>query len=1141
MSALRLIVASLVYHWRTNLAVACGVGAGTAVLTGALLVGDSMRGSLRHLTLDRLGQIDEALLTERLFRVDLADELARKPEFKEHFSQAVAVVLLRASLEQPDRDPPRRANRVNLIGCDRRFWNLGSGRPNAMPKGRQIVLNQPLAQRLGVAPGDRILLRLPRVGLVPGDSLLGRKSETVKTSRLTVSQIIPAEGLGRFSLRASQQLPPNAYVSIDWLRGQLNRPGQANSILVVGHAAEPDTAVHGHSILQRLLEPTLDDEGIRVQRTPHGYLNITSDRMLLEPAVEAALSNSLDGCQVQPALTYLANTIACKDAEIPYSTITAVDFTDQPAGIPDARQRFLAPDGRPIRPPAEDEIVLNSWAAEDLGARRGDVIRVSYYEPESTHGQLNERSVDLRLAGVVELAGAAADPDFTPSVPGITDQPSMADWDPPFPFDAKRIREKDEQYWEAHGATPKAFVALATGRRLWGSRFGQTTSIRVWPRDGMSVADLQRKLAGHPAPFGFVFQPVKSQGLAASAGTTDFNLLFLGFSGFIIAAAMMLVALLFRLGVQQRAGEIGTLLAVGFGRRKIARLLAGEGLLIATLGSLLGVPAGIGYAALMLLGLRTWWLRAVVTPFLELYVTWTSLAVGFASGVVVALLAILWTVWRTRHLAPKQLLAGRPGDTAVGADTRPRYIGGAAWILLIAATAIGLLAVWIGRELQAGLFFATGAMVLMASLMLVWIRLRSGTTGPAVARGRGNVLRVAVRNAARNPGRSSLTIGLVASACFLIVAVSAFRIDATQQVPTLRSGNGGFALVAQSDQPIYQDISTPTGRADLGFSPQDSAVLAETTTISLRVKPGDDASCLNLYRPQQPRVLGLPWRFINRGGFAWAGSAASTPAQRENPLLLLEEELGTDADGTPLVPVVIGKNTATYSLHLGFNALGKTYDIRDSRGGTTRLKVVGLLSGSIFQGDLLISQTAFLRIFPEVSGYRFFLIEAPPSKTESVATVLERTLGDYGLATQTTADRLADFLAVQNTYLSTFQSLGGLGLLLGTFALAAVQLRSVLERRGELAVLRAAGFRRITLAEMVLLENGLLLCAGLGCGLLAALVAVLPHWLRRDASIPWLSLGGTLALVLVVGLVAGLAGVRATLRAPLLAALREER
>src|SRR4051812_8467477 len=123
MSALRLALDSLLHHWRLNLAVALGVIAGTAVLTGALLVGDSMRGSLLHLTLERLGRVDEALIVDKFFRAALADEVATQPDFSKHFDTIAPVLLLQGTIAQPDSG--RRANRVTVLGCDDRFWKLG--------------------------------------------------------------------------------------------------------------------------------------------------------------------------------------------------------------------------------------------------------------------------------------------------------------------------------------------------------------------------------------------------------------------------------------------------------------------------------------------------------------------------------------------------------------------------------------------------------------------------------------------------------------------------------------------------------------------------------------------------------------------------------------------------------------------------------------------------------------------------------------------------------------------------------------------------------------------------------------------------------------------------------------------------------
>jgi ABC-type antimicrobial peptide transport system permease subunit len=238
--------------------------------------------------------------------------------------------------------------------------------------------------------------------------------------------------------------------------------------------------------------------------------------------------------------------------------------------------------------------------------------------------------------------------------------------------------------------------------------------------------------------------------------------------------------------------------------------------------------------------------------------------------------------------------------------------------------------------------------------------------------------------------------------------------------------------------------------------------------------------------------------------------------------------------------MIVEKNTANYSLNL-WGGLGEIYNYPETEKKNIPLQIAAMLDNSIFQGDLLISEEALLKNFPETSGYRFFLVECPAEKAAEVQKVLENRLGDYGFAAETTGNRLARFLAVQNTYLSTFQSLGGLGLLLGTLGLAVVQLRNVMERRGELALLRAVGFERKQLAKLVLMENAMLLILGLGSGTFAATVAVMPHYLTGNAPIPWASLVGILGLVFLVGTIAGSVAVRQIVKAPLLKSLRAER
>ena len=211
------------------------------------------------------------------------------------------------------------------------------------------------------------------------------------------------------------------------------------------------------------------------------------------------------------------------------------------------------------------------------------------------------------------MEGLGADSLLTPALPGLHDAEDMHAWDPPFPVDLTRIRPADEAYWDAYRAAPKAIVSYATGQRLWRSRFGSLTSVRMGPAPGLDAGQSAERFrsglreALPPESAGMVFQPVRKQGLAASSGSTDFGGLFAGFSLFLIVSAALLAGLLFRLGVEQRADEVGVLMASGFTAGAIRRRFMGEAVWLTGLGGLLGLAGGLAYGWIMIAGLRTWW------------------------------------------------------------------------------------------------------------------------------------------------------------------------------------------------------------------------------------------------------------------------------------------------------------------------------------------------------------------------------------------------------------------------------------------------------------------------------------------------------------------------------------------------------
>ena len=566
-----------------------------------------------------------------------------------------------------------------------------------------------------------------------------------------------------------------------------------------------------------------------------------------------------------------------------------------------------------------------------------------------------------------------------------------------------------------------------------------------------------------------------------------------------------MTGLFFNLGIEQRLREVGTLRAVGFSAARIRRMFVAEGLILSIAGSLAGTAGAVAYAWFLLYGLRTFWRGAVGTRLLTLHVAPDSLVAGGLGGVVIAWLCVVATLRSLRRASPRDLLGGTRGmalESAKGSK-RLRMV---AWIAC--AAGVALVAAAFGHLIpdSAG-FFGAGTLLLIAAIAYQWARLRHqhGSVD--------GVVRLGFRNAGYKPGRSVLSIALIASAVFLVVALDVFRRPPVSPSDP-KSGAGGFPFVAEAQLPLFWDPNTAAGRDNLNMGN-----VAGVRFFAFRLRPGEDSSCLNLYEPREPRVLAARREFIDLGRFSFAESAEKTP----NPWTLLEKD---QTDGA--IPAIADANSIEYVLH---RKLGDTVDV-----GGKKLRLVAALDDSIFQSELIVSERNFTRAFPDEQGFRYFLIEGPPAAEPQ----LEEALSDYGFDVVSTGERLAAFHRVENTYLSTFQALGGLGLLLGTLGLGAILLRNVMERRKELALLRAVGYRPGDLRAIVIAENAFLLIAGTTIGAVCALVAIAPAFLERGGHLPNPSLALLLLAVPVAGMVASLAAVRAVTRAPLLETLRAE-
>jgi putative ABC transport system permease protein len=1069
----------------------------TAILVGSLVIGDSVRYSLRKIVFDRLGTTEFALSSgDRFFRIQMADDLAKS------LNTEVAPLLQTRGIAIAEGGQPR-VNDIQVVGVDGRFGEMGGAKEifSQLAPGEAIV-NRRLASRLGIRENDEILLRMEKRDVMPKDAPLSLDSDLSVARRFLVKSIATDSAFGKFNLRADQLTPNTVFVSLPFLSREMGFEDRANVLLVAGKTEE---SLDLQGVIEALKKVwTLSDTGLELRDIPgRNMVELRSNRVFLEPPVATAVQKYAGG--IQPVLTYFVNEIRFGDRTTPYSFVSAPGPPVIPSGMRD------------------DEILINRWLAEDLSANVGDQIELSYYV-FGPRRELQEKNSKFRIIAVVPLEGIYADRDLLPDFPGLSGEENCRDWDPGLTIDLEKIRDKDEEYWDDFGGTPKAFVTLDVARVLWANRFGDLTAIRF---SSSNLGEVESYLINEldPGDLGFVFQEVKKEGLRASSQSVNFSQLFLGLSFFIIAAALLLTSLLFVFNTENRSEENGLLLALGFSRKAVKRAVLREGAVLVLIGSLLGGVVGVLYNGIILSALKTVWRGAVGTSALHIHFGLASLLIGVSIGVAVAFFTI-WLV--TRRQIKRPITALQRGLAKVETIGKKRLhtsliIGFTSWVVLL----IILVVADFGRGDKAFVFFfLAGSLFLVGGIAFTNVVLNN--LGKNTNKIRLSSLNIGIRNNARKRTRSITLIGLLACGLFIVFTVGANRHNSLEDAERRDSGTGGFALYGESSIPILYDLGSQKGTQ---FYRLDAIKADDVKYVQFRVKEGDDASCLNLNRVSHPQLIGVvPEELATRKAFTFAGKTDEVDS--ENPWMVLEQKL---PEG--MIPAVADLSVIVWGLG---KSVGDVLTYSDEKGKIFQVKLVGGLANSVFQGNIIISEKTFLQKYPSISGYRLFLVDTPLEKVENVSGGLSWALQDQGLDLTPASTRLSEFNTVQNTYLSIFLILGSFGLLLGSVGLGVVVWRNVNERRGELALLRAVGYNKRSIQTILLSEHMALLFVGILFGIIAALLAILPSFLTPGAEIPYPTILIILVLVSLNGIIWTFLAASLATKEDLIPALRKE-
>ena len=508
MSLTKLLLRSLWFYRRLNLTVILGVALSTAILLGAMIIGDSVRFSLQQLTYARLGSTTQVITAgERLFSKRLSEDISRNHGL-------MTTPMLRSNGVGIIDGGKSQFNQLAVWGVDSALSNF-AGSPGLFDlKGNEAAINENFAGMANLKTGDELTLRVKKLNAFPANTPFVSAAETSVSFRITIKKILKSDELGNFNLQNIQTSPRNLFLNLTWLNEQMGLKQKANVILVHEGANDQNLS----QILQQCWK--LEDLNLFIRENPVlNYTELMSERVFIEPAIEKFCSTAVKGSH--PVFTYFVNTFQSKGKNSPYSFVSTCDTLS----------------GR--------EILVNDWLARDLGLQLKDSLCLGYFEVGPLR-ELVQKEARFNVKSICRMAGDIADPNFMPVIPGLSDAGNCRDWKAGIPVDLKKIRPKDEDYWKQFRGTPKAFVSIETARKLWGNRFGQSTAIRL---KGLQKNDFEQAILKgiEPGTVGFEIKNSRMEGLAAASNGVDFGQLFIGLSFFVLIAAFLLIHLLLRL------------------------------------------------------------------------------------------------------------------------------------------------------------------------------------------------------------------------------------------------------------------------------------------------------------------------------------------------------------------------------------------------------------------------------------------------------------------------------------------------------------------------------------------------------------------------------------------------------------------
>ena len=1054
----------------------------SAVITGSLLTGESVRQSLKKSASERLGNTSILISSgNRYFHSDLIQRMENKSKIS-----CTGIVELTGFCQNINSQ--KGVVNAHIFGVNKDFFPFQGGDSLRIKPG-EVVLNIKLAQYLDLKIGDELIIRYSEIDDIPSDAPFA-PDRKIKSVVMKIGDIIGPESVGNFSLFISQITPLNIFMDINDLENNANK---INRLLV-----EKDYKYSLITLYDTFKSTIrLTDIGLKIRTVKKtGENELVSDRIFIDGTIADEITELLPSSS--HVITYMGNHFSSGGRSTPYSFIS---------GLPSALYPEIS---------SGNGMIINRWMANDLGVKEGDAIQLYWYSPDSLN-KLIEKNSHFIIKRIVDIKGIWSDSLLMPDFPGISGKESCSDWDAGVPIKIHEIRKKDEDYWNKYRGTPKAFINYEKARELWGNNFGPATSFRF--PIAVTVKDIETKLNGSLDPYkvGFTITDIRDQSLKAAESSVDFGSLFLSLGFFLILASLILLSFATSSYFDSKKGHINTLYALGFQNNWIFRLLFFESALINVTGCIIGAFAGYLADIVIIRALNTVWNGAVQTNILQPYFNLIPVLTGFVLTFLTIMVLMLIKIKRyllVLHKKEIEIYNNHKGKKNLIVLFISSYITISFLILSVLL-----------KEQRMFFSFATGTSLLL-TLVFLWRQYYLGVNkrvhGKTETRRQFSRLYYSF-----NSSGAVTSILFIAAGIFTVFITEVNRMNFNEKAGNRSGGTGGYLLWCENTIPVKEDLNTNSARKSLGL---DDAELSGVRFVQMKRSSGNDASCLNLNHITAPPLLGTdPTDFINNKSFTF--SKALKTGHLRNPWQYLKI--------SPLSNVIYGIADQTV-LDWGLKIkIGDTLMLRAENGMPLKIIVAAGLQSSVFQGNVLIGKEYFSKYYPSVSGSTVMLADGKPESAELIKNTLNERLENYGLNIEKTNDRLASFYTVSNTYLSVFVVFGALGMIIGIIGLGFISLRNFNQRKKEFALMLAVGFQAAKIRRMILSEQLLILFAGVSTGILSAIVATSDS-IMNHGQIPWLFMLLMILALMITGSVVLAVSVQSVTNKSLIGSLKKE-